>query len=124
MADTRIEIELARAESLIGEGQFDAALPVCQCCAQQAPESAEAWFWLGYVQLLRGDLRTAEAALARAVKLAPTTALYWTNLSIVALGLGRREEAELHARQAVAIDDSSDTVWVNLGSALYHQQRF
>jgi protein O-GlcNAc transferase len=124
MPSPNTSTELGRIQSLLGRGQFDAALSLCQQWIELARDDAEAWFWLGYVQLLRGDLHSAETALTRAVGLDAQQSLYWTNLAIVALGLGRPADAESLARQAIALDDASDAVWVNLGSALFHQHRY
>ena len=113
-----------RIQDLANQGQFEAALPLCEQLVQLEPQNDRAWFWLGEVQLLRGNPAAANAALQQAIALAPYDALHWTNLSVVAVSLGRPDEAESHARRAVALDASSTAVWINLGTALYHQRRW
>jgi protein O-GlcNAc transferase len=113
-----------RIQALANQGQFEAALPLCEQLTQLEPQNDRAWFWLGQVQLLRGNPAAAQAALQQAIALAPYDALHWTNLSVVAVSLGQPDEAESHARRAVALDASSTAVWVNLGTALYHQRRW
>src|SRR3954471_8377450 len=109
--DPQLKGELDRVRRLIDERQFDAALALCRELVQRSPGVAEAWFWLGYVQSLGGQLQGAEAALLRAVELDPSSPLYRTNLSIAALGQGRATEAEQHARQAISLEGTNAAHW-------------
>ena len=115
---------IQQIEQLIGAGQFDAALPLGKKLVEQAPNIAAGWYWLGQVQLLRGELPMASSCFQQAVRLETNNALYWTNAAIALLGLGKLPEAEKCARQAAQLDPNSETVWINLGSTLFQQNQW
>lgn len=65
-----------------------------------APEYATAWQWAGLLSLLRGDVDTGHARLARAATLDPASAVIATDLAWAELARGRPREALALCRQA------------------------
>lgn len=56
---------LAQAQALADRGELAAARAQCEQCLQQTPESAEAWYLLGTIEMAARRLEAAEAALTR-----------------------------------------------------------
>lgn len=119
LEDADVEYEIAYAWSALGESSrarrhFDRAVA-------QDPEHAAAWYDLGELLLVEGDLGGAEAAFARAAALRPD---HWAGpfrLAEIAARRGDAPRFEEQLRQALAAGFSFRTVVGDANWAGYYR---
>src|SRR5215469_9196244 len=122
------QITLQQALDLAGQLQkvgkrTDAEAIYRQIVAQQ-PNHLPSIECLARLALERGDPRTAEDFLRRAISLSPGTAYLYGNLGMVQATSGRFDEAIAAFRQAIALRPDLPEAWNNLGNALREKGEF
>ncbi|MBB4184543.1 tetratricopeptide (TPR) repeat protein [Sinorhizobium terangae] len=98
----------------------DGALADVEHALKTAPGSPSVWNSLALIQGHRGDNRSAENALKKAIALDPQDPLYHANLAVQYMDELRLQEAKRELDTALAIDPSFDLVLVARGR--YHLQ--
>jgi tetratricopeptide (TPR) repeat protein len=98
-------------------GRFDDAIA-------HWPDSAAAWHDKGVALAKTGDLRGAEQALRRAVRLEPTRSASQLNLGLVLHRSGKLDAAERELRKAVLLDPENPRGFAELGHVRYEAGRF
>jgi Flp pilus assembly protein TadD len=88
---------------------------------ENAPVSAEDYFYSGTHLLGEGEMVAAETAFRRALTLAPDMTEAHANLGWLLEQLKRSQEAELHYRQALTLDPAQVQTLINFGAFLTAQ---
>ncbi|NTW69992.1 MAG: tetratricopeptide repeat protein [Chlorobiaceae bacterium] len=89
----------------------------CQNWIKQKPGSGEAWGYLGFAYLQRGELSLSIDAYNNAIRLRPDYAQYWVDLG-VAYGREGQKQKKIEAyRQAVSLNSDYAVGWLNLAIA-------
>lgn len=93
-----------QVQALLGSGELDRAIELADELTRVAPESADAAYQKGLVQLIRNDLESAEASLQRAIEIAPDHVAAMNDLATLLSGQGRGDEAREVAERVLLID--------------------
>ncbi|NTU44355.1 MAG: tetratricopeptide repeat protein [Chlorobiaceae bacterium] len=89
----------------------------CQNWIKKMPGSGEAWGYLGFAYLQRGELSLSVDAYTEAIRRRPDYAQYWVDLG-VAYGREGQTQKKIEAyRQAVRLNADYAVGWFNLGMA-------
>jgi tetratricopeptide (TPR) repeat protein len=121
---TRLQFQYAgQAESLIDEGEFEAALEQYELALGVAPDDAEINLMVGLMYEALGRPEQAEPFLSRAQELYGSPAAYLAIKSQRYLMIGWVEESEAVALQSVAEDDRYALGFCSLGSVYEVQGR-
>ena len=117
MADSvaaRLEAALAQHRA----GRLDDAEKLYEELLAAAPETADAWQFLGLIALSRGDAAAAEAKIRRAIELNATAGVYHFNLGLALRRRGDLAGAITSYRQAVHLEPGLAEAHNNLGNCL------
>jgi predicted O-linked N-acetylglucosamine transferase (SPINDLY family) len=106
------------AATLVQMGQWAAAAEACDRALRLAPDSAEAHFNRGNIELGRRNFAAAAVTFRRVIDLGADQTEVWNNLSLALNGCGRFEEAALAARRAIEKQPRSAPAHNSLGNAL------
>ncbi|WP_232209765.1 tetratricopeptide repeat protein [Chlorobium ferrooxidans] len=89
----------------------------CKNWIKQMPGSGEAWGYLGFAYLQRGELSLSIDAYTEAIRRRPDYAQYWVDLG-VAYGREGQKQKKIEAyRQAVRLNSEYAVGWFNLAMA-------
>jgi len=94
---------------------MDDALKTAEQATAAAPESADAWWLMGWVRECRGEWEQAEEAYRKGADLGPDIAALHNNLGWALQILGRPEEAIAPLQRAVEIDPAYSQAHINIG---------
>lgn len=100
----QLQLQLERAQALVGLGRFDEAISMLLQLIASEPEIAPAWCLLAQAQTGVGDAQAALAAAERATALAPENDWPHRLRSVALQQLGDLDGAIAAAREAVACD--------------------
>ncbi|NHQ61187.1 tetratricopeptide repeat protein [Chlorobium sp. BLA1] len=89
----------------------------CLQWTKQMPASSDAWGYLGFAYLQKGELTLAIEAYQAAVRLRPDYAHYWADLGVAYGREGQYERMIAAYRQAVRNNNEYALAWINLGIA-------
>jgi len=104
-----------RAQTHLGRGEVDLALPLLVDLDARHPDRHTIASQLGYAWILRGEFERARAEHERAVRLAPDVAAYRANLGEALRRLGRFAEAETQLDRAIALAPELAPAWMRRG---------
>ena len=103
---------LKLAESLLDSGEVGESCALYSQIAWESPQTAEAYFGLGRIAVLRGEAAAAQKSFRRACELFPTYGPARYALAQVDRKLGKRDEAErelaLYARNENVVPPTDD----------------
>lgn len=121
-------VHLARSAQAISDDEKDEALIAARTAFQTAVELdstlGDAYFGVGYLDLLDKDYPAAEENLRTAVRLSPTSAAAILNLGIVQMQLKKFPEATSAFQRAAQLADKSASARVYLGQAYALQEQY
>lgn len=109
---------IIRGIALRGQKKYDDALKLFERAVQLDPNSANAWFNVGYSHDAVGDFPQALVAWDRAINLDRDNAAAWTNKGSTLLKLQRYQEALDAFMTAIRIKDTYVFAWNGKGIAL------
>jgi arylsulfatase A-like enzyme/Flp pilus assembly protein TadD len=109
---------LVEIQELQGQGQRDEALAQAQELAVAEPENPFVPYVIGAMQLERGDLDAAIAALSDAVRLDPANAQAHYKLGETLMRVSRHAEALPHWQALQALSPTRTAAWTNQAAAL------
>lgn len=109
---------LAAADALIAQGQVEAAQTLLEDLVKQSPGRPDAWFGLGQVKSLRGDVKGAIKAFSRAVQLSPDVVDGHVHLGNAYLRNGRVSQAIDAYNHGLKYLSRHPLLYFNLGVAL------
>ncbi|WP_076792754.1 tetratricopeptide repeat protein [Chlorobium sp. KB01] len=92
-------------------------IQLCLNWSKQIPTSADAWGYLGFAYLQKGELALAIDAYKRAIQIRPDYAHYWADLGVAYGREGQYERMIAAYRQAVRNNNEYALAWINLGIA-------
>ena len=115
---TDLNVLLQEAEDALGKKDYEAALAPLKAVTGAAPDSADAWFYLGYAYHRLHQEADARAAYERAVQLNPELYQAQVNLGLILLGLKDVSAALPHLQKAVALKPAEARPHLDLGDAL------
>lgn len=104
---------LAQAHYRFGDSA--AALSCWQRCLGLAPDYADAYFKMAYIEMERGDYEKAEAHLRDLLNIAPGSPYVHVDLAETLIKQGRTDEAVRLLRKSLEIDRESADAFVLLG---------
>ncbi len=99
-----------KAQRLLKERRWAAALELYGQLCQQQPQEHEAWLNLGVLQRRLGDLVSAEQSLRRAIELRPNLLPAYESLGELLMAQGRLHEAESSYRTAMMLAPESEDI--------------
>ena len=105
-------------------GDYVKMLKLAKVVVTRYPDSAAAWYLMGYAF---GGLNFTDdeiAAFRQVIKIRPDFAEAWNNLGFLYIQAGRTEEAIEAYRRAIKIKPDDAQTWYNLGMAYHRAQRF
>ena len=100
--------------------QWDAAASWFGKVLDHAPDEADAWFNLGFVQEQGGHSTLAIEAFKNAVHHKPAQDRAWYGMGLAHARLGQHEEAAAALKEAVALQPMNGEAYYQLGMALHH----
>ncbi|MFO0929860.1 MAG: tetratricopeptide repeat protein, partial [Gemmataceae bacterium] len=109
---------MSRAGTLRRQDRLADAVELLTQATRDYPDAPEPWLQLGRVELQRGNLSAAAAALANAVRLDDGLVEGHVNLGIALYQLGRQSDALTHFRRATQLMPSHGQAWYNQGQCL------
>jgi len=95
---------LEEGERLVNSGRYAEALGVYQRAAEQFPDSADAHFKLGGMQLIAHDYAGGVASFQRAISLDPGNANAFVGMAVAYIHMGRFPHAAAALDEAARID--------------------
>lgn len=117
-ADDDVEQLIVQGNALRTQGRPEEALATFQQAMQRNPQSAPAWFHLGFMYAELARYPEALAAYDQALALDEQYALAWASKANVLVQLRRYDEALAACDGALVLDPNSDFAWNNKGVAL------
>ena len=114
---------LAIGWKLLELGDLPRARAHFQSVTQAEPTLVEAWYALGGVDQLQGNIALAVASYARVLELNPDHSLALNNLSVALQSQGRLDAAVACLRRAIHIRPEYAEAHSNLGNSLKEQGR-
>ncbi|NHQ61184.1 tetratricopeptide repeat protein [Chlorobium sp. BLA1] len=108
-----------RVIALEEKQDWSGMIQLCLNWSKQIPSSAEAWGYLGFAYLQKGELALAIDAYQRAIQIRPEYAHYWADLGVAYSREGQKTRQIEAYRQAVRINANYALGWINLGIAYY-----
>jgi len=115
------EVDIAIGNLFLAKGELDSALVAYRSATERAPDSFEAWNYLGICLARMDRFQEAEKAYHRALDADAFTAETHINLGNLHYRRGDLDKAETEYRLAAAMDSSDVKIWLNLGMVLYEQ---
>jgi predicted O-linked N-acetylglucosamine transferase (SPINDLY family) len=122
--DEKIPGLLTLAETHIRGGAFDLAKKVLSQILETQPAHAKANDYLGALELLSGDLSSAEAHLRAGRQTDPQNLGIAANLAVVLRSTGRENEALDLQKWIVESDPTNPSAHFNLGNTLLHLNNY
>ena len=110
------DAQLAEADLLTNEGQYDSALVILHGILEDDPTSTPAYLGIGDVYLQQKDYRRAEPAFSRAAKLEPRNFDAQFGHAVALQMLGRLVEAVRAYHRALTIEPESSEANRNLAT--------
>lgn len=110
-------------EVLIRFQRMEQATDVAIKATRDRPDHPGAWFLLGHIHMLTGELPAALDALTRSADLLPTHSATQHNLGLVLQWMGRLTEAEARFRMALDLDPSNADARFGLGTTLLRERK-
>jgi len=110
-------------DALVSRGEVAAASDLARRFAETSKDDPGAWFKLGYLTMLGGDLDAAHDALERVIGLDPRFPLAHHNLGTIALWRNRLADAEAHFRAELDRDPGHADARFGLAGVLLKQRR-
>ena len=117
-ADDDVDNLITQGNALRTQGRHDEALATFQQAVQRNPQSAQAWFHLGFMFAELARFAEALGAYDQALTLDEQYALAWASKANVLVQLRRYDEALAACDGALVLDPNSDFAWNNKGVAL------
>lgn len=117
-ADDDVENLITQGNALRTQGRHEEALATFQQAMQRNPQSAPAWFHLGFMFAELARYPEALAAYDQALALDEQYAIAWASKANVLVQLRRYDEALSACDSALVLDPNSDFAWNNKGVAL------
>ena len=115
----------AKVQQLLSANREDVALRTYQEHFQGTPATtADAYVFIGKLELLMGKTDEGLRNLHQALKIQPTVRGARTNEGILALKLGDLNRAEKQFQAELAIDPNYQLAIAEMGEVRYHQQRW
>lgn len=105
-------------------GRLDEARDVYRQVLQVAPETADAWHFMGLLLHQQGHSEQAITAMEQAIRLNSANAVFYGNLGGVLMATDRHDEAESVLRRGLEVAPKDVNLLNNLGAAFLEQQRF
>ena len=109
---------LDRVDQLNAAARFPDTLPILEKLAQDYPNSARVWLYLGTARSRMGDKKKAESAYRRSLELSPDSVEANNQLGVLLAELRRHEEAVERYRKVLAVKPNLGEAWFNLGLSL------
>ena len=119
-----VNIQMALARSLEGQGDLAGAQAAYQEVIRLTPKSAEAHHRLAIVYDRQGKHEKAEQMYQAALKLQPGNAEIFSDIGYSQYAQRRWAEAERSLRQAIAINGDHNRAHNNLALVLAHNERY
>jgi Flp pilus assembly protein TadD len=117
-APTDLNALLQQAEDALEKKDYEAALAPLKTVTRAAPNSADAWFYLGYAYHGLRQEADARAAYEKSVQLNPELYQAQTNLGLLLLAMKDVPGALPHLQKAVALKPGDARPHLDLGVAL------
>jgi tetratricopeptide (TPR) repeat protein len=115
---------LKKAELLLNQQQFDAAIDNCNQAIQLNPDAAAAWYWKGRALYGQQQLEEAIAAYTRALQLNPSDAETWHWRGGALARVGRFTEAEFSFDRATQLNPDNGDSWYWRGRSLHQLKHY
>lgn len=109
---------LGTASALVQQGQHEAARTLLEELVKKSPRRADAWFSLGQLHAILGELKPAAQAFKRAIQLAPDVIDGYVNLGNAYLRMDRLGQAMETYRNGLKLQPQEPLLHFNLGVAL------
>lgn len=106
------EGKVATAVKLLGEGTFQAALPVLEGALAITPLDSGLWAMLGEAQTLAGRYEQAVQSYLRSIELKPNDAAPWLAVARLRYALGDRDAALIALDQAERLEPDNGAIYV------------
>lgn len=119
-AEAQAYSHFLKAQMLLGEGEFEAAVNELEAAAQSNPDDAFLRFRLATLYLRKGDLKKALAEAETAVKLDPKTVDHHLLLAGLYSSLGDSQKGLVEYNEVLNLDPNNQEALLYLG-ALYLQ---
>src|SRR4051794_3397585 len=107
--------------SYVQTGDWSRAAAVYRQVLEANPRTAQAWYLLGAVNQVRGNLDEAVASYEQALRLLPDFPEVHNNLALTLHRQGKLEEAVARLRRAIQLKPDYADAYNNLGNALQDQ---
>ncbi len=122
LASVAVMASAARTHERIPDLRDDHTL--FTAASRQHPSNDFAWYMLGELDAVAGNLEAAERSLSRALELRPASWRAEVTLCYVYLNQQRLDEALPLCLQSARRNSSNPRVWTNLAAIFFRQQRF
>lgn len=109
---------LDRVDQLNAAARFPDALLILDKLAQDYPNSARVWLYLGTARSRMGEKEKAEAGYRRSLAISRDSVEANNQLGVLLAELHRHEEAVVCYRQVLAVKPNLGEAWFNLGLSL------
>lgn len=111
-----------RAHLRLDAGDPAGAIAALEHLVAQAPQTAQAWFNLGFLHEAAGRIAQAEAAFRRATEIAPGLDQAWYGLGLCLIRLGRLDEAVQALHRNTALQPMNPFGWYQLAHVHLERQ--
>jgi Flp pilus assembly protein TadD len=115
---TTIPEVMAIGSRYLQAGDWPRAAEVYRKVIEANPYVAQAWYLLGAVHQVQGQIDESVSCYEQALRLVPDFAEVHNNLALALPRQGRREEAVAHLREAIRCKPDYAEAYSNLGNAL------
>ncbi|NTW68721.1 MAG: serine protease [Chlorobiaceae bacterium] len=107
--------------SLEEKQDWKGIIQLCLNWSKQMPGSGDAWGYLGFAYLQKGELALSIDAYQKAIRIRPDYAHYWADLGVAYSREGETARQIEAYRQAVRVNNNYALGWINLGIAYYQR---